>query len=352
MLIRPAQITDAAAIGAIHVETWRAAYRGQVPDAVLDTLDANRSAAFWQKQIDAGASVFVAENDGVVIGFCDLIPSRDKDANPKEVAEIAAIYVHPHHWRKGAGRALCAHVLAEAKRRSYRALTLWVLASNTSGKRFYEAMGFALDGTEKTGTVMGATNLHEVRFRIALGRPEIRDEGIATEVLILRQWKDSDLAPFAEMNADPEVMRHFPAPLSRAQSESDLNVLRRQIDERGWGLWVVEVNGAFAGFTGLSIPRFNAHFTPCTEVGWRFRREFWGRGLAHRAACEALAYGFDTLTLPEIVSFTAATNVRSQKLMARLGFTHDEREDFDHPSLPEGHHLRRHVLYRKQAASQ
>jgi RimJ/RimL family protein N-acetyltransferase len=168
------------------------------------------------------------------------------------------------------------------------------------------------------------------------------------ERLILRQWKDADLEPFAEMNADPEVMRHFPAPLSREQSKADLNVLRRAIEERGWGLWAVEVEDAFAGFTGLSIPRFTAHFTPCTEVGWRFRTEFWGRGLAHRAACEALSFGFGNLKLPEIVSFTAATNVRSQKLMRRLGFQHDTRDDFDHPALPDDHSLRRHVLYRKK----
>lgn len=166
------------------------------------------------------------------------------------------------------------------------------------------------------------------------------------EHLVLRQWKESDLEPFAGMNADPEVMRYFPALLTRAQSESDMNVLRRQIDERGWGLWVVEVDGAFAGFTGLAIPRFTAHFTPCTEVGWRFRREFWGRSLAYRAAGQALSYGFDTLKLAEIVSFTAATNIRSQKLMQRLGLTRDPREDFEHPMLPEGHVLRRHVLYR------
>jgi RimJ/RimL family protein N-acetyltransferase len=169
------------------------------------------------------------------------------------------------------------------------------------------------------------------------------------EHLILRQWRDSDLGPFAAMNADPEVMRHFPAALTRAQSESDLNVHRRAIDECGWGLWAVEVDGQFAGYTGLSVPRFTAHFTPCTEIGWRFRREYWGRSLAYRAACEALAYGFDKLKLPEIVSFTTPANRRSQKLMERLGFAHDPREDFDHPSLPDGHALRRHVLYRKRA---
>jgi RimJ/RimL family protein N-acetyltransferase len=171
------------------------------------------------------------------------------------------------------------------------------------------------------------------------------------EQLILRQWKDCDLEPFAAMNVDPEVMRHFPSALTRAQSEADMKVLRRQIDERGWGLWAVEVDGSFAGFTGLSIPRFTAHFTPCTEVGWRFRPEFWGRGLAYRSACQALAFGFGTLKLTEIVSFTAATNVRSQKLMERLGFSHDAQDDFDHPMLSEGHILRRHVLYRRKPAA-
>jgi RimJ/RimL family protein N-acetyltransferase len=166
---------------------------------------------------------------------------------------------------------------------------------------------------------------------------------------VLRQWQDSDFEPFAAMNADSEVMRHFPALLNRTESAALLERLRRPIDERGWGLWAVEVGGVFAGFTGLSIPRFSAHFTPCTEIGWRFRREFWGRGLACRAAGAALSFGFETLQLPEIVSFTAATNARSRRLMERLGFRHDPREDFDHPSLPAGHALSRHVLYRLQS---
>lgn len=168
------------------------------------------------------------------------------------------------------------------------------------------------------------------------------------ECLILRQWQDSDLEPFAEMNADPEVMRYFPSPLSRTESEALQSRYRRAIDERGWGFWVVDVDGVFAGLTGLNIPGFTAHFTPCTEIGWRLRREFWGRGLAYRAASEALSFGFESLKLPEIVSFTAVVNLPSRKLMEQLGFKHDEPGDFDHPSISEGHLLRRHVLYRKQ----
>ena len=165
-------------------------------------------------------------------------------------------------------------------------------------------------------------------------------------VVLLRQWLDSDLVPYAAMNADPEVMRFFPASLTAEESAESMERLRRAIAKRGWGLWVVEVDGDFAGFTGLNEPTFAAPFMPCTEIGWRLRREFWGRGIAIRAAREALAFGFHHLHLAEIVSFTAATNVRSWRLMERLGFRRDVDGDFDHPALPEGHPLRRHVLYR------
>jgi RimJ/RimL family protein N-acetyltransferase len=168
------------------------------------------------------------------------------------------------------------------------------------------------------------------------------------EEIVLRQWRDSDLEPYAAMNADPEVMRSFPALLSRAESAASMERLRRAIDERGWGLWAVEVDGVFAGFTGLNVPSFAAPFMPCTEIGWRFRREFWGRSLAYQAAGAALLFGFGTLKLAEIVAFTAVTNVRSRRLMERLGFEHDANGDFDHPSIPEGHALRRHVLYRRR----
>ena len=167
------------------------------------------------------------------------------------------------------------------------------------------------------------------------------------EHLILRQWCDSDLEPFAVMNADAEVMRYFPATMSRAESEAAMTRYRCAIDERGWGLWAVEVDGVFAGFTGLNIPGFTSHFTPCIEIGWRFRREFWGRGLAFKAANQAMAYGFGPLKLAEIVSFTAALNLRSQRLMEKLGFQPDG--EFEHPLLPDGHLLRRHVLYRKRS---
>ena len=108
----------------------------------------------------------------------------------------------------------------------------------------------------------------------------------------------------------------------------------------------VDVDGDFAGFTGLNVPTFAAPFMPCVEIGWRFRRKFWGRSLAYRAACAVLAHGFESIKLAEVVSFTATTNLRSRKLMERLGFEHDSQGDFDHPAIREGHELRRHVLYR------
>ena len=165
--------------------------------------------------------------------------------------------------------------------------------------------------------------------------------------IALRQWRDGDLPRFQEMNADPEVMRFFPKLLSPDESAGMLDRLRGQIEARGWGLWAVEVDGLLAGFTGLSQPTFAAHFTPCVEIGWRFRKEYWGRGIAYGAALQAESFGYQTLGLAELVSFTAAINLRSRRLMERLGFTRDPRDDFEHPSLEAGHRLRGHVLYRK-----
>ena len=164
----------------------------------------------------------------------------------------------------------------------------------------------------------------------------------------LRQWNDSDLEPFAIMNADPEVMRFFPKPLTREESAFTLARLRARIDERGWGLWAVDVDGEFAGFTGLARPAFTAHFTPCVEIGWRLRREFWGKGIAYTAAQQAIIYAVSQLKLTELVSFTASINMPSRRLMERLGFSHNPDEDFDHPEITEGHPLRHHVLYRKR----
>jgi len=165
--------------------------------------------------------------------------------------------------------------------------------------------------------------------------------------ITLRQWKDADLEPYAAMNADPKVMQYFPKSLSPAESKESLLRFRSGIDQHGWGLWAVEVDGVFAGFTGLAEPSFSAHFTPCVEIGWRFRPEFWGRGIAYAAALAAESFAFQELKLSELVSLTAAINARSRRLMERLEFTRRESDDFAHPSIPEDSPLRSHILYRK-----
>ena len=164
--------------------------------------------------------------------------------------------------------------------------------------------------------------------------------------VILRQWDDADLTVFAAMNADDRVMEFFPKKLSLEESREILARLKNGIEERGWGFWAVEINGELAGFTGLAKPAFEAHFTPCTEIGWRFRPQFWGQGYATEAARLALLFAFSTLRLEEVVAFTATVNLRSVKVMQRLGMVHDPAGDFDHPKLATGHVLQRHVLYR------
>jgi ribosomal protein S18 acetylase RimI-like enzyme len=167
--IRPATIADARRIAKIHVETWRAAYRGQIPDDILDALDINRRAIFWDKHLATQSrGVSVAELDKEIIGFCDLIPSRDADSNSKEIGEIAAIYIQPEFWRKGAGDALCRHSLKEGRLQNYSAVTLWVLGSNTAARNFYEAIGFNLDGATKVDKSFQNYELHEVRYRISV----------------------------------------------------------------------------------------------------------------------------------------------------------------------------------------
>ena len=177
--------------------------------------------------------------------------------------------------------------------------------------------------------------------------PELR-----TERLLLRGWLERDRAPYNAMNADPEVMRHFQSPLAAAESDALLESLTPQWEAHGFGGWIVERehDGAFLGVTGFSRPSFEAHFTPAVEIGWRFARASWGHGYATEAATAAMRYGFETVGLDEIVSFTVPANERSWRVMERLGMHRDPADDFDNPRLPDGHPLRRHVLYRLRRA--
>ncbi len=169
---------------------------------------------------------------------------------------------------------------------------------------------------------------------------------IETPRLILRQWQDSDRGPFAAMGADPEVMAHFPALLTRAESDALIDRLHAGIAERGWGLWAIErrADGEFLGWTGLNPVTFPCPVENDVEIGWRLARAAWGQGHAREAALAALAFGWE-LGLARIVSFTVAANTRSWGLMQRIGLDRREDLDFDHPRLAAGHPLRRHITY-------
>jgi RimJ/RimL family protein N-acetyltransferase len=175
---------------------------------------------------------------------------------------------------------------------------------------------------------------------------------LTTARLRLRQWREEDLAPFAALNADPQVMEFFPKVLTRAESDAVAGRIRDHFVRHGFGLWAVEAPGvaAFVGFVGLAVPSFEAHFTPCVEIGWRLAREHWGHGYATEAATAALAFGFGDRALEEIVAFTVPANIPSRRVMGRLGMRRLPADDFEHPAIADGHPLRSHVLYRLRRA--
>ncbi|MES9940965.1 MAG: GNAT family N-acetyltransferase [Candidatus Thiodiazotropha sp. 6PLUC2] len=170
---------------------------------------------------------------------------------------------------------------------------------------------------------------------------------LETDRLSLRQWKRSDLEPFAHLNADPQVMAYFPAPLNRIESDAIADRCQKLIQQRGWGFWAVELRErqTFIGFVGLHVPSAALPFSPCVEIGWRLAASHWGKGYATEAANSALKFGFQQLGLQEVVSFTAIGNSRSRRVMERLGMS-DTASNFEHPAVPQGHPLREHALYR------
>ena len=171
---------------------------------------------------------------------------------------------------------------------------------------------------------------------------------LTTDRLLLRRWRDSDREVFARINADPRVMEFMPALLSRDESDRLVDRIEDHFSEHGFGLWAAELRDdhAFIGFIGLAVPTFHATFTPCVEIGWRLSADHWGKGLATEGARAVVREAFDTLKIKELVSFTVPSNVRSRRVMQKLGMTHNAADDFDHPNLATGHPLRRHVLYR------
>ncbi len=171
---------------------------------------------------------------------------------------------------------------------------------------------------------------------------------LATPRLILRRWRQEDRLPFARLNVDPAVMEFFPARLSAEETDRFIDAIEAYFERYGFSLWAVELRESpgFIGYVGLWTVGFHAHFTPAVEIGWRLAAEHWGHGFATEGAREVLRFGFEEAGLDEIVSFTAPANVRSRRVMEKIGLTHDPRDDFDHPNLPAGHPLGKHVLYR------
>jgi RimJ/RimL family protein N-acetyltransferase len=175
---------------------------------------------------------------------------------------------------------------------------------------------------------------------------------IETDRLLLRPWREADREPWAAMNADRQVREFFPGTLTREQSDASLDALNGHIISHGYGFWALEdrASGEFLGFTGLLNTSFPAPFTPCVEIGWRLVRHAWSKGYATEAALASLDHGFQRLGLASIVSFAVVANARSRRVMERIGMRRIPDGDFDHPNIPAGDPLRRHVLYRITAA--
>ena len=165
---------------------------------------------------------------------------------------------------------------------------------------------------------------------------------LTTERLVLRRWRPSDRQAFHSLNVDPEVMATIGPVMDRAESDAFMDRIEHRFDQHGFGLWCVEREGEAIGFTGFMAPWFREG----VEIGWRIRADHWGRGYATEAANECLRHGFDELGFVEVISFTAAVNVRSRRVMEKLGLEYDPSEDFEHPGVPESSPLREHVLYR------
>ena len=169
-----------------------------------------------------------------------------------------------------------------------------------------------------------------------------RTPRLTTDRLVLRRWRDGDRTSFHELNSDEAVMATIGSPMSRGESDAFMNRIEQHFDEHGYGLWCLDLDGESIGFTGL----FHPWFRDGVEIGWRVRSAFWGRGYAPEAASEVLRFGFEEAGFDEIISFTAATNENSRRVMDKIGLERDPDGDFDHPGVPDGNPLRPHVLYR------
>ena len=346
LTIRQARPEDARAIATVHVASWRSTYQGLVAADFLAKLSIEDRELMWTRTVADprhGKTTFllVAEDGGSIVGFAAGGPERSGD--PAHAAELYAIYVLEPAQRSGAGRRLTAELARRLVKAGLTSLLVWVLERNPA-RRFYERLG----GTEVGRKVarIGEESHEEIAYgwrdARALSRPVLR-----TERLLLRPWRSEDREAFTTMMADPRMTDFLPK-RNRKECDAWVDRMCAHFDEHGFGFWVVEVAGgaSFAGCVGLLHVGFEAHFTPCVEIGWRLAPEVWGRGHATEAALASLRYGFETLGVDEIVAFTVPANARSIRVMPSLSMTRRPEDDFDHPNLPPEHALRRHVLYR------
>lgn len=300
----------------------------------------------YDGKANACAAVIALVGNGLALPLCpEQLAGLGTPRTPCELREGRVWTRDGQDWTDALhqGSALALHQAQEA---GCRVAILKARSPSCGVDRIY-------DGSFSKRLVPGdgvwASALRQAGFRLlteeqleAAREPHLP---LHTERLVLRQWRNEDLPPFAALNADPEVMAHFPALLRRDESDALAHRIRGLIVQQGWGFWAVErrADGAFLGFVGLHRPE-NVPFAPCTEIGWRLARPYWGQGYATEAARACRDFAFEVLDEEELVAFTAVDNERSQAVMRRLGMVRDG--NFDHPALPPEHHLRAHVLYR------
>ncbi len=329
--IRDARATEARALTELCLRSkaswgYDDAFMEQCREALTITQDTLQA---WR--------VRVAEDDnGEMLAVAAYSMCQDSDQ-----AELELLFVEPAVFGQGIGRALLEDVKQALAER--HATALWI-SCDPGAESFYLRLGGVRTGWRPSESV-ACRQLPRLRLAIIGTAPSLR-----TERLVLRPWRDEDLAPFSRMNADERVAEYLPSVLTRAESDGFARRIQAGFHRFGFGLWAVEsvVPEArnFIGFIGLSVPTFSAPFTPCVEIGWRLAADQWGRGLATEGAKAVITHAFSALRLDELVSFTVPGNTPSRRVMEKLGMERDPAEDFDHPRLAEGHSLRRHVLYR------
>jgi len=290
-----------------------------------------------------GYTLWVMDDEGFA-GSINFRWQRGSERLPPHVLGHIGYGVVP--WKRGQGYAswALAQMRARVRAEGLRYADLTCDADNVPSRHVIVANGGVPFATFRKPEKWGGKE--SLRFRWYTGIPALVE--IETARLRLRQWREEDKAPFAALNADPRVMEHFPAPLTRAESDATVDRVRAAIEARGWGSWAVErrEDGALLGFTGLTAVRDELPIAPAIELGWRMAVHAWGAGYATEAARAAVRFAFETLELPEVVAYTTLTNQRSMAVMRRLGMA--EGGTFDHPGIPEAHRLRPHVVYRKE----